>query len=229
MKRSEINGYIKNAIGFLKENKFYLPEFAEWTVDDWRQKKDDCLRLIECGLGWDVTDYGSNDFEKFGCVIFTIRNGDYTNPAIKMPYAEKIIHLLPGQRLPMHFHFKKEEDIINRGNGVLVLELYNSKEDKSIDYDSPVEVYCDGIKHIVSPGVPFKIMPGSSITISPYLYHMFYADKDSGTLLCGEVSSVNDDYNDNHHNEKHEIVRFMDILEDEKPSFLLCNEYDGFL
>ncbi len=35
------------------------------------------------------------------------------------------------QETPMHFHWNKMEDIINRGGGNLVIELYNSDEKKS--------------------------------------------------------------------------------------------------
>ncbi|MBD3229443.1 MAG: D-lyxose/D-mannose family sugar isomerase [Candidatus Lokiarchaeota archaeon] len=34
MKRSEINGILRDSIKFLNEQKFYLPKFAYWSVDD---------------------------------------------------------------------------------------------------------------------------------------------------------------------------------------------------
>ena len=36
----------------------------------------------------------------------------------KKVYAEKLIMLKEGQRAPMHFHWKKSEDIINRGGEI---------------------------------------------------------------------------------------------------------------
>lgn len=70
-------------------------------------------------LGWDVTDYGLNDYKKIGGVLFTVRNGDQNDPSIGVPYAEKYILLEEGQGLPIHFHYSKTEDIINRAGGVL--------------------------------------------------------------------------------------------------------------
>lgn len=54
-------------------------------------------------LGWDLTDFGSNAFEKLGLLFFTIRNGSPDINAAKN-YAEKIMISLPGQVTPIHFH-----------------------------------------------------------------------------------------------------------------------------
>ena len=45
----------------------------------------------------------------------------------------------------------------------------------------------------------------------------------NGDLIAGEVSSINDDQTDNFFAEP--VSRFADIVEDEKPIHLLCNEY----
>lgn len=63
--------------------------------------------------------------------------------------------------------------------------------------------------------------PGESITLTPRLYHMFYAVDGHG--LIGEVSSVNDDATDNYFKEP--LPRYPEIVEDELPLRLLCNEY----
>ena len=44
-------------------------------------------------LGWDITDYGKNDFDKFGFSLVTIRNGNRAM-AEKYPkvYAEKLLY-----------------------------------------------------------------------------------------------------------------------------------------
>jgi len=50
-----------------------------------------------------------------------------------MVYAEKIMISKKNQISPMHRHDIKSEDIINRGGGKLVLELFMAKADGSID------------------------------------------------------------------------------------------------
>lgn len=70
--------------------------------------------------GWDVTDFGSDDFAHTGAVLFTIRNGDLYDPDTGVPYCEKVIVFdsTEKQVIPLHFHNNKTEDIINRGNGI---------------------------------------------------------------------------------------------------------------
>lgn len=41
--------------------------------------------------GWDVTDFGSDDFEHCGAVLFTVRNGDKNDKENKVPYAESTL------------------------------------------------------------------------------------------------------------------------------------------
>jgi D-lyxose ketol-isomerase len=62
---------------------------------------------------------------------------------------------------------------------------------------------------------------GESITLTPFLFHEFYAI--DGHALIGEVSSVNDDDSDNHFKEP--LPRYPEIVEDEPPLRLLCTEY----
>ncbi len=48
--------------------------------------------------------------------MFTIRNGKLGKPEIGSPYAEKILIFKEGQRLPIHYHVEKTEDIIYGGS-----------------------------------------------------------------------------------------------------------------
>ena len=48
--------------------------------------------------------------------------------------------LQEGQYACNHFHWYKTEDIINRGGGNVLLRVYNSLPDESIDYESDVLV-----------------------------------------------------------------------------------------
>lgn len=227
MKRSEINSAIQWAFSLMENSKILLPEFGYWKLEDWRANKDKLSIIKRVMLGWDITDYGLNDFEKTGGVLFTLRNGDQSDASIGVPYAEKYILFRDGQGIPMHFHFSKTEDIINRAGGVLALKLFNALPDREIDYKTPVEAYCDGILKAFEPGEIVKIGPGGSITLTPYMYHAFWALEGKGDLVCGEVSSVNNDNVDNNFYEK--FPRFGAIEEDEDVLLPLCNEYDRWL
>ena len=68
-------------------------------------------------LGWDITDFGKGEYDRLGLLMFTIRNGSFDNPKYVKPYAEKLLITEEEQITPYHFHWKKMEDIINRGGG----------------------------------------------------------------------------------------------------------------
>ena len=72
MKRSQINNAITLAKQRLSDYKITLPEFAYWTADEWKQQSDKLTRIRKRMLGWDVTDFGSDDFEHCGAVLFTV-------------------------------------------------------------------------------------------------------------------------------------------------------------
>ena len=223
MKRSEINKYQRDAVRFMKEHHFQFPAWAYWTKDEWRRKTgSDYDEIKECGLGWDITDFGSGNFEKIGLLLFTIRNGRLGSDKYKKPYAEKIMIVDVGQITPIHFHWNKTEDIINRGGGELKIQVWKATEDEQLSEES-FTVQMDGIKVAVKPGQILTLNPGDSITMEPYIYHKFYAEK--AKALVGEVSAVNDDNSDNRFYEP--AGRFPDIEEDEAPLYPLCTEYDN--
>ena len=62
MKRSEINQIMRNAEKFLASRQFVLPEWAAWSVDDWKAHQGQVDYITERMLGWDITDFGSGDF-----------------------------------------------------------------------------------------------------------------------------------------------------------------------
>lgn len=222
MKRSEINRAILHAIETLDANNMRLPDFAYWPPSEW--VKHDVTNIQAVGLGWDVTDFGTGDFSHIGAVLFTVRNGCITDPLAGTPYAEKIIFQLheTEQEIPFHFHRLKTEDIINRGGGVLMLELYNSTLEGGLDKERNVKVKMDGFWHTFPPGMIVEVEKGNSITLPPGLHHRFWAKKDSGDLIVGEVSSINDDTVDNVFLKVPK--RFTEIEEDELPKFLLCGD-----
>lgn len=224
MKCSQINKAIRDAIALLEKNKFKLPRFAYWTMDEWQKHADEIDVLRQVGLGWDITDFGSNNFDKIGAVLFTIRNGKPNCEGIGSPYAEKILIFKEGQRLPIHYHAIKTEDIINRGEGIMEILFYKRNDDGGVDYESNVEYFSDGIKCIAKAGEPVYITTGNSVRLDPFVNHTFGAKKGDGPLICGEVSKINDDFTDNYFAEP--TARFADIEEDEPPMYPLCNEYD---
>lgn len=226
MKRSEINAAIAKAQERLTEYRITLPMFGYWDVEMWKKMESKTERIRQRMLGWDVTDFGSDDFASCGAVLFTVRNGDKNDSENRAPYAEKYILLddETEQEIPFHYHKDKTEDIINRGGGVLVVEMYGRGENDSLDKEKAVTVYMDGIKYEMKPGEKIRILPGNSITIEPYYFHRFYAEKGQGYLIVGEVSKVNDDHADNVFLQPSE--RFIPIEEDEVMIHPLVNEYD---
>ena len=223
MKRSEINAVIKKFEALLAEYKFALPPYLSFTPEEWAEKGHEYDEIRDNALGWDVTDYGEGHFDTLGLALITIRNGNVHNPKYKKPYAEKIMMCDSGQVSPMHFHWNKMEDIINRGGGNVLIRVYNSTEDEDLDRESDVHVHVDGREMVVPAGSQVRLTPGESITIYPYMYHDFEVEDGSGAVLLGEVSQYNDDNTDNRFYEK--LGRFPAIEEDEPPYRLLCNEY----
>lgn len=225
MKRSKINAIMRDADAFMKANGFRLPPFAYWSPQDWADKGPAVREIVDRMLGWDITDFGLGDYRRQGLFIFTIRNGDLADLASgggKL-YAEKVLISDVDQVTPFHFHWRKVEDIINRGGGKLVIQLYNSTPDDGLD-DSDVAVLTDGVRRTVPAGGKVVLEPGESITLPTRLYHAFWAEE--SRVLIGEVSLVNDDNTDNRFYEP--VGRFPEIEEDEPPLYLLCNEYSKY-
>lgn len=223
MKRSEINTCIREAKELFESISFKLPPFAFWSPEDWRSLGHEADEIRDTCLGWDLTDYGEGNYGKMGLLLFTIRNGNYHRPDVyPKGYAEKIMIVKENQVCPMHFHWKKREDIICRGGGNLVLELYRADEKRQLS-GQPFTVAVDGLVRQCNAGAKVILSPGESICLEPYLYHRFYGENGSGTVIVGEVSDVNDDENDNCFHTP--MKRFPQIEEDEPALHLLCNEY----
>ncbi len=222
MKRSEINRIMQNAVEFIDRMNFKLPPFAFWHPKDWETKGEEYDEIRDNMLGWDITDFGYGDFFKIGLLMFTIRNGNFSIKSHCKPYAEKLLITEEGQVTPYHFHWSKMEDIINRGGGNLLVQVYNSTEDGSKAND-PVRISMDGRNFHVQSGSILRITPGESITLFPKQYHKFWGEEGTGKILLGEVSKVNDDRVDNRFYET--TGRFPVIFEDAEPLYLLSNEY----
>lgn len=220
MKRSEINALMSEAEQILGKANFKLPPWAFWSPEDWKSKGSECDEIRHNRLGWDLTDFGSGDFLKTGLLLFTIRNGGIGSKRWPKPYAEKIMISKEGQVTPLHFHWSKREDIINRDGGTLVMKLWKAGKDEELS-DESFTVQVDGVTRRLNPGGELRLAPGESVCLEPYLYHKFWAE--GGLCVVGEVSMVNDDANDNRFHGR--VGRFPSIDEDAKPLHLLCTEY----
>ncbi len=223
MKRSELNKIMKDAVEFIEKMNFKLPPFVYWSPDEWTTKGHEYDEIRDNMLGWDITDFGSCDYSKIGLLMITLRNGNFNDKKYIKTYAEKLLIVKEKQITPFHFHWSKMEDIINRGGGNLIIQVYNSTEDEEMDRESPVKIMSDGREYEVAAGSLIKLMPGESLSIQPRMYHKFWGEESKGTILVGEVSKVNDDRVDNRFYEP--TGRFPEIVEDEKPLYLLGNEY----
>ncbi len=224
MKRSEINQLISESIAFFNSMQFKLPPWAYWSPAEWKGRYADCSEIVDNMLGWDLTDFGSGNFHKRGLILFTVRNGNLKTD--KKPYAEKVMIVEELQETPMHFHWNKMEDIINRGGGNLIIELNNSKDNRTFS-DKPVTLKTDGVLRTVKPGGTVKLTPGESICLEQGIFHRFYGEPGKGKVFVGEVSAVNDDTADNCFYEN--VGRFPDIIEDQEPIHLLASDYINYL
>ncbi|WP_271898851.1 D-lyxose/D-mannose family sugar isomerase [Candidatus Phyllobacterium onerii] len=228
MKRSEVNEIIRESDKFIRSFGYVMPPFAYWSPEELKTRTaTDSKAILQARLGWDITDYGQGKFDELGLFLFTTRNGNQEDlkKGGGMLYAEKIMISREKQLSPMHRHIVKAEDIINRGGGTLVLELFNSDPDGSVDEKTDVEVATDGRIVRQKAGGLLKLQPGESVTLLPGNWHAFWGE--GGDVLIGEVSTVNDDLTDNIFREP--IGRFSSIDEDEAPLHLLVSDYDKWL
>jgi len=227
VKRSEINAILRDGHAFIANHGYALPPFASLPPAEMKRRRSELSGLIDARLGWDVTDYGSGDFGSRGLFLFTVRNGRAADLARGrgMLYAEKIMISRKDQLAPMHRHEVKAEDIINRGGGMLAVELFMSDINGAIDRSARVQVPVDGVPRDLPPGGVLRLGPGESVTLLPGVWHAFWAEE--ADVLIGEVSTVNDDETDNVFAEP--VSRFIAIEEDEAPWRLLVSDYATWL
>lgn len=215
MKRSEINAAIRRAEAVLARHDWNLPDWAFWSPSEHASEPELAAYLRDRQLGWDVTDFGTGNFERQGLTLFCVRNGKQGDPS-SLPYAEKLLFVRKGQVTPFHAHKVKLEDIIVRGGGNLMVAF---SAEGSFDQAA---VLVDG-REVSHPfDDPLCLRPGQSVTIPRGMQHSFWGEAGRGDVFVAEVSQSNDDLTDNYFLDA--IGRFSAVEEDEIPHRLLWND-----
>lgn len=160
---------------------------------------------------WDVTDFGLGDFKKYGLILI--------NLAEEAEYCEKLMYAATGQTTPAHTHKKKKEDIICR-TGELIIELW-AQSPADGETDATFQMKVNGEFETIKSGSTLKLKAGERITIEPGIWHAFYPGSDE--CIIGEVSTANDDLNDNFFADPN-IGRYAEIEEDEAPLVKLLSD-----
>ncbi len=226
--RSRINQILRDSDKFIRSFGYVLPPFAYWSPQEFKANKHKAHAIIDANMGWDITDFGLGKYDQEGLFLFTVRNGNAEDlkKGTGMLYAEKAMISRQDQYSPMHRHAAKAEDIINRGGGTLVIELCGDTDGKC-DRTKGTIVYTDGVRNEFPPCHRLKLAPGESVTLLPNEHwHAFWGE--GGDVFIGEVSTVNDDNEDNFY-ENPAISRFSGIIEDEEPLHLLVSDYKDWL
>lgn len=232
LKRSTINREIKTARKVAEHYGVALPPWALWEAAQWEDVTEDAAydEIRNCMLGWDVTDFGSGDFENIGRVLLTLRNGRHNDEGYPKPYAEKLLIDPENQRAPAHYHQSKREDLIAMAGGNILVQLEKADADGKRSGEAMV-VSVDGVAQEVAPGGIVRLKPGMSLSIPPRTIHQFWGEEGTGWECGGkrwslsrEVSSVCDDKADNFFIDV-AGVRFPEIEEDEARLTYLCHEY----
>jgi D-lyxose ketol-isomerase len=161
---------------------------------------------------WDVTDFGLGQFRKQGLVL--------VNLAEEPEYCEKIMCALRDQKTPAHCHVRKKEDIIVR-RGSLRIQLWARKPGEASSQSLTVRV--NGVERIFASGSVIDLAAGERVTLRPGVFHEFWPISD--TCVIGEVSTANDDRQDNIFANTR-IGRFPEIDEDEPALVRLVSEVE---
>ena len=82
-------------------------------------------------------------------------------------------------------------------------------------------VQVDGAPRTISIGIPFILSAGQRVTLLPGTWHAFEPASDE--CIIGEVSTANDDLNDNFFLNP-DVGRFPGIEEDERAEIRLVSE-----
>ena len=147
MKRSEINKAVDEGVVFLKSRSIPLPPQAFWNLEDWQKNQKNAAELERRGIGWDLTDFGSGEYESIGLLCYTLSNGIIGSDGkpVDQSYAHKLLIVGENQVTPVHHHRSKTEDIINLGGGCLQIKIYQVDSHEKLDEKNPVKILRNGI------------------------------------------------------------------------------------
>ncbi len=159
---------------------------------------------------WDVTDFGLGDWTT-NCLVLV-------NLAEQAEYCEKLMYARRGMITPIHCHRKKKEDIISRW-GTLRVQIWQGHPDEKVP--GTFDVLINNERQSVSNGASINLKAGERITLVPHVYHTFYPLTEE--CIIGEVSTANDDANDNVFVDPN-IGRYPTIEEDEEPLVKLLSD-----
>jgi D-lyxose ketol-isomerase len=157
-----------------------------------------------------VTDFGLADWRNFGLVL--------VNLAEEPEYCEKLMYAQKGMTTPAHCHRKKKEDIICRW-GRLAVQVWAGVPDESGDREFSMPIDHEPV--MVKSGQIIELSAGSRVTLVPGVYHAFYPLSDE--CIIGEVSTANDDLNDNFFVNP-DIGRYPNLEEDEPAILRLLSD-----
>lgn len=159
---------------------------------------------------WDVTDFGLGDWRTCGLVL--------VNLAEEPEYCEKLMYAQEGMTTPAHTHRTKKEDIICRW-GTLAVQVWEGPPGSVGHGTAVVPINHEPLK--VASGTILTLEAGSRVTLQPGVYHAFYPL--SPECIIGEVSTANDDLNDNIFVNP-DIGRYPGIQEDAPAEIRLVSE-----
>ncbi len=183
-------------------NELYRLAKACFAANGWR---------IPPNPKWDITDCGAGSLQRHGIALI--------NLAEEPEYCEKLIYMRRPQVLVMHTHRQKKEDIICR-NGRLAFELWEGEPNPENKGQS-IRLKRNGEYVEVPAGEPVVLEGGERLTLTPGIWHSFWPESDEAVI--GEVSTANDDVNDNVFWDEN-LDRFPQIEEDEAPAVILVSD-----
>lgn len=160
---------------------------------------------------WDVTDFGLGHFKSNGLVLVNLAN--------ETEYCEKLMFAVKNQQTPAHCHQKKKEDIICR-KGELMIQVWPEHPEEA-DFPFTFQVQVNNTRRAVRSGEVLRLTSGERITLEPGIYHAYYPESEG--CIIGEVSTANDDLNDNFFLDPG-VGRYPKMEEDEPPLVRLVYE-----
>lgn len=170
---------------------------------------------------WDICDFGLGDVWSKGLLL--------VNLADEPEYCEKLMYQRRGMVCLAHTHIKKKEDIICRW-GRLQITVWNGRPREGDtryamrdgDRHNPdFQLSVNGRLRDVKNGEKLVLNAGERVTLTPGIFHSF--EPLSEEVIIGEVSTANDDVNDNVFADEG-IGRFPFIEEDEAPAVRLISD-----